>query len=345
VKTKDSVADMESIRKALGVEKISYYGFSYGTYLGQVYATLHPGRVGRFVFDGTVDPRGVWYKDNLSQNVAFDKNINRYWGYLARHSAAFKLGTDARAIRRGYYALLRRLDDHPAYHGTIGPDEVNDVMVGAAYYRYGWVDTGLAYSKLVRGKGAKPVYDMYAGGLGDDNGYAMYAATQCSDVQWPTRWSRWRDDAWRQHAKHPFLTWNNTWYNAPCLNWPANPGTPVHVTGANVHVPILMINETYDAATPYPGSIEVRRRFPTASLIEGVNGTTHSGSLSGIACTDDTIAAYLETGVVPPRLSGDRSDKKCPPVPAPQPGAPRTSARTAGPGDRSDVWFGFRPFG
>jgi pimeloyl-ACP methyl ester carboxylesterase len=345
VKTRDSVRDMESIRKALGAAKISYYGFSYGTYLGQVYATLHPNRVGRFVFDGTVDPRGVWYKANLSQNVAFDKNMNRYWRYLANHAAAFKLGTDAGAIKRGYYALRKRLDQNPAYHDRIGPDELNDVMLGAGYYRYGWVETGLAYSKLVRRVSAKPIHDMFAGGLGDDNGYAMYLATQCTDVQWPKLWSKWKADAWRQHANHPFLTWNNTWYNAPCLNWPARPGTPVHVTGANVDVPILMINETYDAATPYAGSIEVRRRFPTASLIEGVNGTTHSGSLSGIACTDDAIAAYLDTGVVPPRMPGDRSDKECAPVPAPQPGAPRTAARSASSGDRSDVQFGFRPFG
>src|SRR5581483_4816970 len=57
VKTTDSVHDMESIRLALGQSKINYYGFSYGTYLGSVYMTLHPNRVGRFVLDSTVDPR------------------------------------------------------------------------------------------------------------------------------------------------------------------------------------------------------------------------------------------------------------------------------------------------
>ncbi len=76
LKTTDNVADMESIRKALGQKQINYYGFSYGTYLGQVYATLHPDQVRRMVFDGVVDPRGVWYGDNLDQDVAFDKNIN-----------------------------------------------------------------------------------------------------------------------------------------------------------------------------------------------------------------------------------------------------------------------------
>lgn len=323
VKTRDSVADMESIRKVLGAEKISYYGFSYGTYLGQVYATKHPTRVDRFVFDGNVNPGNVWYKANLEQNVAFDKNMDRYWRYLAKYLGAYKLGTSASAIKRGYYALLKKLDRKPAYGGRLGPDEVSDAMLGAGYYVYDWVATGKAYSQLVRGKGSKALYDMYGGGEGGpggaDNGYAMYNATQCSDVQWPRQWSRWESDAWRIHRRHPFLTWGNTWYNAPCLNWKARAGTPTKVTGRKVTSKILLISETFDAATPYSGSLAVRRLFPTASLIEGVNGTTHSGSLSGVACTDNAIAHYLATGQVPTRLSGNRSDKRCKPVPAPRP--------------------------
>jgi len=163
---------------------------------------------------------------------------------------------------------------------------------------------------------------MYGGGgIGDDNGYAIYNAVQCTDVQWPKRWARWERDAWRQHRQYPFLTWGNTWYNAPCLNWTAKAGTPTKVTGSKVKSRILLISETFDAATPYSGSLAVRRLFPTASLIEGVNGTTHSGSLSGVPCTDNTVARYLATGKVPKRLPGSTSDKKCRPVPAPQPGS------------------------
>src|SRR4029079_5125561 len=65
VKTRDSVRDMESLRKALGRKKINFYGFSYGTYLGSVYMTLHPDRVRRFILDSTVDPRHVFYQSNL----------------------------------------------------------------------------------------------------------------------------------------------------------------------------------------------------------------------------------------------------------------------------------------
>jgi hypothetical protein len=56
-------------------------------------------------------------------------------------------------------------------------------------------------------------------------------------------------------------------------------------------------------------------------LVEGVNGTTHAGSLSGVTCTDDTIADFLLTGHLPKRQPGDVPDRKCAPVPQPDPTA------------------------
>ena len=57
--TIDSARDMNSIRQALvGPRgKMSYYGFSYGTYLGQVYATLYPHTLNQLILDSNVDPR------------------------------------------------------------------------------------------------------------------------------------------------------------------------------------------------------------------------------------------------------------------------------------------------
>ena len=80
-----------------------------------------------------------------------------------------------------------------------------------------------------------------------------------------------------------------------------------------------MINETLDAATPYPGSLEVRKRFPAASLIAVPGGTTHSNSLNGNACVDDAIADYLLTGAKPARKSGNKADLECAALPQPEP--------------------------
>ncbi len=328
VKTTDTVADMESIRKALSAEKINFYGFSYGTYLGQVYATLHPDRVRRFVFDGNVNPTRVWYQANLDQDIQFDKNMDVYFAWIAEHDDVYHLGTTGRAVKAKYYATQQKLRTAPA-EGKIGPSEWNDIFVSAGYYVYGWADVAEAFAAYVNEGDATLLLESYAapGAPGSDNGYAMYLATQCTDVKWPQSWTKWQWDNWRIHVRHPFMTWNNAWYNAPCRDWGAKPGKPVEVDGRKVP-PILLISETNDAATPFAGSLEVRKRFPRSVLIEGVGGTTHSGSLSGIACTDDTIAAYLADGTLPARVPGNRSDKQCDPVPPPAPTPAEAAAKT-----------------
>ncbi|HEY0530513.1 MAG TPA: alpha/beta hydrolase [Actinoplanes sp.] len=326
VKTTDTVADMDSIRKALGSRQINFYGFSYGTYLGQVYATLHPAQVRRMVLDGVVDPRRVWYAANLDQDIQFDKNMGTYFTWVAQHNDVYHLGSTGKAVKAEYYAVLQQLRKSPA-DGKIGPDEWNDIFVSAGYYVYGWADIATAFSAWVNDHDASGLEDMYAapGAPGADNNYAMYLATQCTDVQWPLSWAKWQKDNWSIYAKYPFITWNNAWYNAPCRNWGAKAGHPVTVNGSKAP-PVLLISETNDAATPYTGSLEVRKRFPRAVLIEGVGGTTHAGSLSGVACTDNTIAAYLANGALPHRVHGNRSDKQCSPVPPPA--ASATTAAT-----------------
>ncbi len=326
--TLDTVRDMDAIREALGVETISYYGYSYGTYLGQVYATRYPTRVGRFVLDGVVNPRRVWYAANLDQDRAFDANMMVFWRYLAAHPGAFHLGRKASAIERGYYRTLRRLDRKPAAGGRLGPDELADAMIDAAYYVYDWDLIGSSYSSLVRrGRGAELLARYRDSQMGDDNGFAVYNAVQCSDQDWPG-WARTRRDSVRLHRQAPFLTWGNTWYNAPCLSWHAPHRNRLAVSGAAVTAKMLLISETKDAATPYSGAVEVRRRFPSASLVAGIGGTTHSSSLSGVDCVDNTVAEYLRTGIVPTRVSGSRADRRCPRLTPPQPWSRAGRSRT-----------------
>jgi hypothetical protein len=219
------------------------------------------------------------------------------------------------------------------FDGQIGPDEWTDAFLSAGYYVYGWTDTADAFKAAVNGDYG-PVEDAYAGangaGPGSDNGFAIYLGTQCTDAKWPSSKSRIMKDNWDYYAKAPFETWANGWFNGPCRTWAGKADkTSTRIDGSKVP-PVLLIEETFDAATPFPGAIEVRKRFPKSVLIEGVNGTTHAGSLSGVACTDDRIADYLLTGKLDPRLRGNQSDVKCDPVPAPEPAAAarqRTAAR------------------
>ncbi|GAA2715842.1 alpha/beta hydrolase [Actinoplanes palleronii] len=335
MRTEDSVRDIDSIRQALGAAKINFYGFSYGTYLGQVYATRFPERVRRMVLDGNVNPGRIWYQSNLDQDVAFDRNIKIYFSWLAKQDATFHLGRDGKAVEALYYRQLAALAAKPA-GGVIGPAELTDIFLQPGYYIFGWEQVGRAFSNWVLKKdpaGLKKLYDDNNPQTpGSDNNYAVYLAVQCTDALWPDKWSTWSKTNWQVYHKAPFETWGNAWYNVPCRNWGGKAKPAVEVDGAKVP-PLLLLSETLDAATPYTGSLEVRRRFPQSVLIEGVNGTTHAGSLFGNACVDGAIADYLATGALPKRVAGIHSDKQCKPLAPPAPGQPALK-RSADPSDR-----------
>ncbi|WP_436524401.1 alpha/beta hydrolase [Actinoplanes sp. HUAS TT8] len=324
MRTEDSVRDIDSIRQALRVEQINFYGFSYGTYLGQVYATQFPERVRRMVLDGNVNPGRVWYRSNLDQDIAFDRNIKIYFAWIAKYDSVYHLGKTGPEVEKLYYKQLAALTAKPAA-GVIGPAELTDVFLQPGYYIFGWEKVARAFSSWVTRKdpvGLKTLYDENnPQTAGSDNNYAVYLAVQCTDAPWPQKWSTWSEQNWKVYHQSPFETWGNAWYNAPCRHWPAAPSRPVRVNGTKVP-PILLLSETLDAATPYSGSLEVRQLFPRSVLIEGVNGTTHAGSLFGDPCVDDTIADYLATGALPPRVAGIHSDKQCRPLAQPVPGQP-----------------------
>ena len=88
--TENVARDMDSIRAAFGVAKINYFAFSYGTYIGQVYATLFPARVRRMVLDSTVDPTGVWYSDNIGQDYAFQGRMDAFFAWVAQYDSSLR---------------------------------------------------------------------------------------------------------------------------------------------------------------------------------------------------------------------------------------------------------------
>ena len=131
------------------------------------------------------------------------------------------------AIKRGLLPQLRRLDRKPAAGGRLGPDELADVMLDAGYYVYNWVELGLGYSALVRkrrGGAARPLYRESEHGrrqqLRDLQRRAVLrrAVAGLGAAPVGTRWA--------VHRRAPFLTWGNTWYNAPCLTWKAPDADP-----------------------------------------------------------------------------------------------------------------------
>jgi pimeloyl-ACP methyl ester carboxylesterase len=315
--TVDSAKDMDSIRQALNVATISYYGFSYGTYLGEVYSTLYPTHLKYMVLDSNVDPRRVWYQANLDQDRAFDRNIHIYFRWVAKYNSVYHLGATEQAVSARYYKNLATLTKHP--DGKLGPDELADAMQGAGYDTFGWEDLASAWRAYALHGHTGALLQQYVAGdtPSNDNEFAVYNAVQCTDAQWP-KWSRWQKDNDALYKTVPFLTWSNAWFNSPCLYWGAKAQKPLTINGKATKS-ALLIDETLDAATPYPGSLEVRSLYPHSSLIAEPGGTNHAATLSGDACVDDLIATYLGSGKRPSRKNWNGPDALCKPLPRPNP--------------------------
>ncbi|MEU9103335.1 alpha/beta hydrolase [Streptomyces xanthophaeus] len=334
--TVSAARDLEVLRTALGAEQISYFGYSYGTYLGAVYAKLHPGKVRRLVLDSVVDPGGVWYEDNLAQDRAFDARHKAFLAWVAQHDATYGLGTDPARVEERWYAMREAVRRTPA-GAKVGPSELEDTYMPGGYFNGYWPNLAEAFSAYAVKGDPKPLVAAY-GRFGAvepsaGNGYSVYTAVQCRDSAWPKDWNRWRADMWRTHAEAPFMTWNNAWYNAPCAFWPTESLQAPDVTN-DALPPALLLQATEDAATPFGGALSMRDKLKGAALVVEEGGGNHGIALSGNKCLDEKVAAYLRTG--------QAADATCPAQAAPKPAAATRAVTPSAGGAALHGLLGFR---
>jgi pimeloyl-ACP methyl ester carboxylesterase len=319
--SRDSARDMDAIRAAFGVSRINYYAFSYGTYLGQVYATLFPDRVRRMVLDSVVDPAGVWYADNVDQDYAFQGRMEAFFAWVAKYDGTYHLGSTAAQVQAAWYRARNRLLAHPV-NGTIGADEFDDTFLQGGYLDELWPGFAQALSSYLNDGQAGDLITQYQGyGKQGENEFAVYNAVQCSDVNWPRNWSFWTSDTERVYAKAPFQAWDNAWFNAACAFWPVKgPAKPLQIKGTGLPG-ILMLQGTLDPATPYAGAQDAHKLLPSARMVVVQGGGNHGQSMEqpSNSCVQGYLNAYLGTGALP--KAPGLVNATCPAVPAPRPGS------------------------
>jgi pimeloyl-ACP methyl ester carboxylesterase len=320
--TEDMARDMDSIRAALGQQQISYYGVSYGTYLGQVYATLFPHRVRRMVLDSVVDPDGTWYADNVDQDYAFQARMTAFFSWIASNDATYHLGTTEAAVNSAFSAAMSRLASHPVSGPSgplIGPDELSDTFLIGGYSSAWWPYLAGALSSYVStGSGANLVTVYNEVGKQSENEFAVYLAVECSDVSWPRSWAYWNADTRKIYTRAPYEAWGNAWFNASCAFWPVKgPAKPLHINGAGLP-PILMLQGSLDAATPYQGALVARRLLPSARLVVVEGSGNHGQSLAYPPnyCVNAYLDRYLADGSLPGKTG--LVNATCPALAAPR---------------------------
>lgn len=312
--TAGTARDMDRIRQALGEKKISYWGQSYGTYLGTVYRSLFQEHTDRMVLEGNVDPTRVWadqVADTWGQGMA--DRFPDAARVAAAQAGTLELGTNVAQVTDTYLTLADRLDRTPA------------AVPGASMSLDGALLRNMTYALLLRNDtlpvlarfwkaadnlshGSTTAADtavlkeVFAAtpaspGIPADNQATMFMALTCGDAEWPHDVDGYAARTAADREKWPLTAGMpaNIW---ACAYWDKPAEATVKVVKGGPRNTLILQNRR-DNATPWEGGVGLRKALGDGSAFVGVDNGGHSVYGEGSACADKATVDFLATGHLP----------------------------------------------
>ncbi|MFB7368498.1 alpha/beta hydrolase [Streptomyces sp. NPDC056222] len=323
VSTADTARDLEQLRRAVGDQQLTYYGISYGTYLGATYANLFPDRVRAMVLDANWDPR-AWTNnasDEPARTTSFQRlgsgrsaaqTVNRFLtlcGSATTARCAFSAGSPE-ATRDKYEQLLQRLRKEPVgtwtYAGTVA-----DVVSSLYVVQPRATQLAGRLQDLWQGRVPEPSPLPPPPPVPDPNPYLgeeQATAVLCGDSPNP------RDPGtYHTLAEAAATTAGDTgrywiWASAGCAAWPAVAANsyrgPWNTPTAN---PILVIGNTDDPSTPLSAAKALTKELADARLLTH-DAIGHTALFNPSSCVNARTSRYLIDGSLPPTGTTCRQD-------------------------------------
>jgi pimeloyl-ACP methyl ester carboxylesterase len=312
VSSESTVRDMDRIRQAVGDKKLTYVGYSYGTYLGTLYAKLFPKKVRALVLDGAIDPNLSAVEIGSEQAGGFERSLDAFLANCSanRRCPFYNAGDSAGAFDR----LAAQVDAQPLTAGdgrTLGGGEF-DLGVAQALYsgRYGYARLERALAAAARGDGERllGLSDEYTGRHDDgsyDSSQPAFWAIGCRDgpaVGGPEAYEA-AEAQFRAAAPRVGVALLNA--GLICAYWPVPPVKSVAPVRIEDTPPIVVIGTTNDPATPLKWSQGLAGEISSGVLLTA-EGTQHTSFVTADnTCVDDKVVAYLVDLQPPP------NDTKC----------------------------------
>ncbi|MGX7757231.1 alpha/beta fold hydrolase [Streptomyces angustmyceticus] len=312
ISTRNTARDMDVIRGVLGERKISYLGYSYGTYLGTVYTQMFPGRFDRTVLDGALAPDD--YNPRLLRGAEpeNERALSAWAAWAARRDGAYGLGRSRAAVLATVHRIVVASGRGPLTVGTaphayrLDDTQVPSLLVAGIADDTSRQRATLAeqLSVLARAASGRPTRlspeftEVLRGMLtGDDaKSPAAQSAIICGDKPAPRDPEGYWRDIERHRARHPLfgpLTRNI----GPCAFWdrPREAPTKVHRDA-----PALIVAATGDPRATYKSSRALHALLPSSKLLT-LKGAHRHGLYGeyGNACVDGEVNRYLATGKLP----------------------------------------------
>ena len=307
--TANTARDMDILRQVLGDEKLNYMGKSYGTYLGALYATLFPEKIGRVVLDGAVDPNIADLEMTTSQAVGFDLALQAFIkDCLSRKNCPLQ-GDQAQATSQ-LLSIWQSAATTPLPQDRSNGDKrvatESLLVIGTASALYdseeGWPELRRAIREALDGYGNTflKLFDQYSGrqtnGKYGNNEYDSGAIIDCLDFSDPRSVNQIRQDAAKIAEAAPVFGPYLAYSGLICKYFDAP--NPVQVRKTKTNAPIVIIGTTGDPATPYEWAKGLSKVLTNSRLLTYV-GDGHTGQGRGNGCIDDAIDAFYLDGELP----------------------------------------------
>jgi pimeloyl-ACP methyl ester carboxylesterase len=293
---------MNSIRQALGEDKISYFGFSYGSELGATWATMFPQTVRAAVLDGAVDPNATSAEEGMAQAKGFEGQLATFLAACSKNKACeFYNGGKSEAA---FDALLLDLDAKPlvvsADRTPVTQGVTFTAVAQAMYSDYYWtqLERALADAQQGDGAGLLKLYDDYFqrkvdGSYGNE--LEAFLAISCLDDPGATSIEDVDAAVPAFIAAAPRLG-ANFGYGYSCALWPVKPATKADANGKGAG-PIIVIGTTGDPATPLASTRKMAAALEQGILLI-VEANQHTG-YGANECINTAVDSYLIELTVP----------------------------------------------
>ncbi|MBO1415450.1 alpha/beta hydrolase [Streptomyces sp. FH025] len=310
VDTESAARDLDLMRQVLGDDKLSYFGISYGTQLGGVYAHLFPKEVGRVVLDSVVDPTKDPEQLALGQAQGFQLAFEDFMkACAAQLGASCPTGAGGAEGTAKVAGLLQDLEHSPL--PTAGGRQLTESLAvtgiaGALYSQETWPALAVGLTEATQRGAGDTLLKLADALLGRDsqghynNLNAANRAISCVDAR-----QRYSDQDVEQklsqfRAASPVFGAFTAWGLTGCTGWPVAGKTDHPEVSAEGAAPILVVGTTGDPATPVEGARAMAEQLgPGVGITVTLNGEGHGGYNSGNPCLKRTVDAYLLDGTVP----------------------------------------------
>lgn len=309
VGTVSAAKDMDILRAALGDSGLTYYGASYGTYLGAYYANQFPKRVRAMVLDGAIDPKLPADEVNIQQAKGFDGAMRSFAADCVKTPGCPLGNSSTDAALQRVADLFAQTDKKPLRGGLGDGRQVNEPLAelgvaAALYNKQTWPALRLALKSAIEQNDGTTLLRL--GDLlverGKDGSYSNQSeanmAVNCVDKPYANTLGPWEKEAAEAKKVAPLFGTFVVWGTLPCGYWPArttDTPTSLHAPGAK---PIVVVGTTRDPATPYKWAQSLAAELNSGVLLS-LDGDGHTAYLQGNPCINGAIDRYLVTGAAP----------------------------------------------